>query len=83
MGNRDKVVILTKAGTLEVGRLLNAPASEVEKAVRKQLEGSLERLETDYVDDISPYMANSTSEANLPALQEALEKLKEGGENPF
>ena len=84
MGNRDKVVILTKAGTLEVGRLLNAPASEVEKAVRGQLEGSLKRLETDYVDlYISPYMANSTSEASLPALQEALEKLKKEGKIRF
>jgi len=84
MGNRDKVVILTKAGTLEVGRLLNAPASEVAKAVRQQLEGSLKRLETDYVDlYISPYMANSTSEANLPALLEALEKLKKEGKIRF
>jgi diketogulonate reductase-like aldo/keto reductase len=41
MGNRDRVVILTKTGTLEVGRLLKAPASEVEKAVREELEGSL------------------------------------------
>ena len=84
MGNRDKVVILTKAGTLDVGRLLNAPASQVEKAVREQLEGSLKRLETDYVDlYISPYMANSTSEANLPALQEALKKLKKEGKIRF
>ncbi len=84
MGNRDKVVILTKAGTLEVGRLLNAPAAEAEKAVREQLEGSLKRLETDYVDlYISPYMTNSTSEATLPALQEALQKLKKEGKIRF
>ena len=84
MGSRDKVVILTKAGTLEVGRLLNAPASEVEKAVREQLEGSLKRLETDYVDIyITPYMANTTSEGNLPALQEVLEKLKKEGKIRF
>ena len=33
MGNRDKVFILTKAGNVEIGRMLDAPASEVEKAV--------------------------------------------------
>ena len=29
-GNRDKVFILTKAGNLQMGRMLDAPASEVE-----------------------------------------------------
>src|SRR5271157_6415167 len=47
---RDKVFILTKAGNLEIGRMLDAPASEVEKAVRTELEGSLKRLQTDFVD---------------------------------
>lgn len=84
MGNRDRVVILTKAGNLEVGRLLKSPASEVEKAVRQELEGSLKRLETDYVDlYISPYMANGPAEATLPALQEVLEKLKKEGKIRF
>ena len=84
MGNRDRVVILTKTGNLEVGRLLSAPASEVEKAVRDELEGSLKRLQTDYVDlYISPYMTNTPSEATLPALQEALEKLKKEGKIRF
>jgi aryl-alcohol dehydrogenase-like predicted oxidoreductase len=84
MGNRDRVVILTKTGTLETGRLLNAPASEVEKAVREELEGSLKRLETDHVDVyLSPYMANSPAEATLPALHEVLEKLKKEGKIRF
>jgi aryl-alcohol dehydrogenase-like predicted oxidoreductase len=84
MGIRDKVVILTKTGNLEVGRLLNAPASAVEKAVREELEGSLKRLQTNYVDIyISPYMTNSPAEATLPALHEALEKLKKEGKIRF
>jgi aryl-alcohol dehydrogenase-like predicted oxidoreductase len=84
MGIRDKVVILTKTGNLEMGRMLDAPASQVEKAVREELEGSLKRLQTDYVDlYISPYMTNSPAEATLPALQEALEKLKKEGKIRF
>ena len=77
-------MILTKTGNLEMGRMLDAPASEVEKAVREELEGSLKRLQTDYVDlYISPYMTNSPAEATLPALQEALEKLKKEGKIRF
>ncbi len=60
MGIRDKVCILTKTGNLETGRLLDAPASEVEKAVREELEGSLKRLQTEYIDVyVCPYQANS------------------------
>jgi aryl-alcohol dehydrogenase-like predicted oxidoreductase len=81
---RDKVFILTKAGNLEIGRMLDAPASEVEKAVRAELEGSLKRLQTDYVDVYScPYMAYSPKEVALPAVQEALEKFKKEGKIRF
>ena len=84
MGNRDKVFILTKAGNLQMGRMLDAPASEVEKAVRAELEGSLKRLQTDYVDVYTcPYMAFSPKEATLPAVQEALEKFKKEGKIRF
>ncbi len=84
MGVRDKVVILTKAGNLELGRLLDAPAAAVEKAVREELEGSLKRLQTDYVDVyLCPYQANSPREAVLPALREALEKFKKEGKIRF
>jgi len=81
---RDKVFILTKAGNLEIGRMLDAPAPEVEKAVRAELEGSLKRLQTDYVDVYScPYMAYSPKEVTLPAVQEALEKFKKEGKIRF
>jgi aryl-alcohol dehydrogenase-like predicted oxidoreductase len=81
---RDKVFILTKAGNLEIGRMLDAPASEVEKAVRTELEGSLKRLQTDFVDVYScPYMAYSPKEVALPAVQEALEKFKKEGKIRF
>lgn len=81
---RDKVFILTKAGNLEIGRMLDAPASEVEKAVRTELEGSLKRLQTDFVDVYScPYMAFSPKEVALPAVQEALEKFKKEGKIRF
>ena len=84
MGNRDRVFILTKAGNLEMGRMLDAPASEVEKAVRAELEASLKRLQTDYVDVYTcPYMAFSPKEATLPALHEALEKFKKEGKIRF
>jgi len=84
MGIRDKVVILTKAGNTAMGRLLDASAVEVEKAVREELEGSLKRLQTDYVDVyLSPYQADSPKEAVYPALQEALEKFKKEGKIRF
>jgi len=84
MGIRDKVFILTKAGNLEMGRMLDASASEVEKAVRAELEGSLKRLQTDYVDVYTcPYMAFSPKEVALPALKEALEKFKKEGKIRF
>jgi aryl-alcohol dehydrogenase-like predicted oxidoreductase len=84
MGIRDKVFILTKAGNLEMGRMLDAPASEVEKALRAELEGSLKRLQTDYVDVyMCPYMAFSPKEATLPAVQETLEKFKKEGKISF
>lgn len=84
MGVRDKVCILTKSGNLEMGRMLDAPASEVEKAVREELEGSLKRLHTDYVDVyLCPYQAHSTKEAAFPALQEVLEKVKKEGKIRF
>lgn len=84
MGNRDKVFILTKAGNVEIGRMLDAPASEVEKAVRAELEASLRRLQTDYVDVYTcPYMAFSPKEVTLPALHEAMEKFKKEGKIRF
>jgi aryl-alcohol dehydrogenase-like predicted oxidoreductase len=84
MGNRDKVFILTKAGNVEMGRMLDAPASEVEKAVRAELEASLKRLQTDYIDVYTcPYMGFSPKEATLPALHEALEKFKKEGKIRF
>ena len=84
MGNRDKVFILTKAGNVKIGRMLDAPASEVEKEVRTELEASLKRLQTDYVDVYTcPYMAFSPKEVTLPAVQEALDKFKKEGKIRF
>lgn len=84
MGIRDKVVILTKSGNVAMGRLLDAPSADVEKAVRDELEGSLKRLQTDYIDVyLSPYQANSPKEAVNPALQETLEKFKKEGKIRF
>ena len=84
MGIRDKVVIFTKAGNLKMGQMLDAPASEVEKAVREELEGSLKRLQTDYVDVYAcPYMAYSPKEVALPAVHEALDKFKKEGKIRF
>jgi len=52
--------------------------------VRAELEGSLKRLQTDYVDVYScPYMAYSPKEVTLPAVQEALEKFKKEGKIRF
>lgn len=84
MGNRNKVVILTKTGNIEMGRLLDSPSAEVEKAVREELEGSLKRLQTDYIDVyMCPYQANSPKEATYPVLQEILEKFKKEGKIRF
>jgi len=53
-------------------------------AVREELEGSLKRLQTDYVDVyLCPYQANSPREAVLPALREALDKFKQEGKIRF
>jgi len=83
-GIRDKVFILTKTGNLDMSRLVDAPASEVEKAVRNELEGSLQRLETDYVDVfLCPYAASTPEEANCPALLETLDKFKKEGKIRF
>jgi len=84
MGIRDKVVMLTKSGNTAMERLLDASPADIEKAVREELEGSLKRLQTDYVDVyLSPYQANSPQEAVHPALQEALEKFKKEGKIRF
>lgn len=84
MGNRDKVFILTKAGNVEIGRMLDAPAAEVEKAVRAELEASLKRLQTDYVDVYTcPYMGFSPKEVTFPAVHEAMEKFKKEGKIRF
>jgi len=84
MGIRDKVVILTKTANLVMDRLLDASSSEVEKAVREELEGSLKRFQTDYFDVyLSPYAANSPKEVTFAALQEVLEKLKKEGKIRF
>ena len=84
IGNRDKVCILTKTGNLEMGRMLTSSASEVEKAMREELEGSLKRLQMDHVDVyICPYQANSPQEATLPAVHEALDKFKKEGKVRF
>ena len=86
MGIRDKVYILTKTGNLEgqISRLLDGPSSELEKAVREELEGSLQRMQTDYIDVfMCPYAASSPKEVTSPALQEILEKFKKEGKIRF
>jgi len=86
MGVRDKIYILTKTGNLEgkMTRLIDGPASELEKTVREELEGSLQRMQTDYVDIfLCPYAAAGPKEVTSPALQEILEKFKKEGKIRF
>jgi len=84
MGIRDKVFIATKATGVRHGPLINAPASVVEKAVRENLEGSLKRLQSDYIDVyFVPHGAVNVSEVGYPGLKECLEKLKKEGKIRF
>lgn len=87
MGVRDKVYILTKTGNLDgaaISRMIDGPAAELEKAVREELEGSLQRLKTDYVDlFMCPYAASGSKEVRSQALQEILEKFKKEGKIRF
>jgi predicted aldo/keto reductase-like oxidoreductase len=65
-------------------RLIDGPASELEKAVREELEGSLQRMQTDYVDIfLCPYAAAGPKQVTSPALQEILEKFKKEGKIRF
>ncbi|MDP6777074.1 MAG: aldo/keto reductase, partial [Candidatus Latescibacteria bacterium] len=84
MGNRDKLVIASKASAFNHRKLVGAQASQVEKALRENLEGSLERLQTDYVDIyFCPHGADAPEQVAFPALQEAMDKLKEEGKIRF
>jgi len=84
MGNRDKLLIATKASSVNHNRLLDAGASEVEKAIQERLEESLTRLQTDYVDVyFAPHGASKAEQVAYPALREAMEKLKEEGKIRF
>jgi aryl-alcohol dehydrogenase-like predicted oxidoreductase len=84
MGIRDRVYILSKAGNIRMERLLTAPASEVEKTIREELESSLKRLQTEYLDVyLCPYQTKSPQEAVFPAVHEALEQFKKEGKIRF
>jgi aryl-alcohol dehydrogenase-like predicted oxidoreductase len=81
MGNRDKVIIASKASGVENSRFLKeGAASELEKTLRKNIEGSFKRLQTDYIDIyFCPHGARSMDEIAYPALREVLEKFKKEG----
>ena len=84
MGNRDKLIIATKASGVRHKDLMGAEASEVEKAVRQNLEGSLERLQTDYVDVyFCPHGASAPEQVAYPGLRETMNKLKKEGKIRF
>ena len=83
-GKRDQVIIATKASGLNHKRLKDAPAADVEKAIRERLETSLGRLNTDYVDVyFCPHGAKQVDEVAYPALRETMDKLKKEGKIRF
>ncbi len=83
-GNRDKLIIASKASGLNHKRLMGAPVADVDRAVRERLEESLERLQTNYVDVyFCPHGAKRTEEVAYPALREVMDKLKKEGKIRF
>ncbi|MCX7015559.1 MAG: aldo/keto reductase [Candidatus Sumerlaeota bacterium] len=81
---RDKVIILTKATGVPHASLRDKPAADAEAAIRKVLEESLKRLQTDHVDFFAcPHGANDPADVDYPGLRETIEKLKKEGKIRF
>ena len=71
-GRRDRYVIATK-----VGPRPEDPGEPVQRYITRACEGSLERLQTDYIDIYQ--LHGETEEGDMPALVEVLTRLVEEG----
>lgn len=74
---RDQIYIQSKTDS---GKLTNATSAEIDAAIRKDLEGSLERLQTDYLDS---YLLHSHNRSETEAAFDTMRKLKEEGKTRF
>lgn len=87
-GGRDKVIIGTKMFfNREDGKFLSSGKTgqpgATEKNMRKQLELSLKRLQTDYVDILYVHNCGNTGMVNYEPLVEAFVKIKKEGKARF
>lgn len=78
-GGRDKMFLATKFCTAEGHLPIDTPVPEIIKAV----EGSLERLQTDYVDLIHIHSCDRVERLMAPNFHEAFDRLKEQGKARF
>jgi predicted aldo/keto reductase-like oxidoreductase len=89
-GMRDKVYVATKVflardwnkGTFTLEDTGRAPAATVEN-FNKQLDQSLERLQTDYVDILYVHSCDSANMVNFEGTMKAAMKAKEAGKTRF
>jgi len=79
---RERVVLQTKVTS--VGRISDKSDAEVEKLMTRNLETSLKRLGTDYVDILLyPQGAMHAEDVDFPQLRRCVERLKQSGRIRF
>ena len=78
-GGRDRMFLATKFCTAEGHLPIDTPVPEIIKAV----EGSLQRLQTDYVDLIHIHSCDRVERLMAPNFHEAFDRLKEQGKTRF
>jgi len=78
-GGRDKMFLATKFCTAEGHLPIETPVPEIIKAV----EGSLKRLQTDYVDLIHIHSCDRVERLMAPNFHEAFDRMKEQGKVRF
>jgi aryl-alcohol dehydrogenase-like predicted oxidoreductase len=87
LGIRDKVIIMTKAGFPGQRRWdqarRNLPEDRIKSEYLKDIEGSLKRLRTDYIDIVLHQGVASADEVADERIGEALTQLKEEGKAKY
>jgi predicted aldo/keto reductase-like oxidoreductase len=78
-GHRDKIYVVSKFCTGEGHLPKDTPVADIMKAV----EGSLRRLQTDYLDVCIIHEVNSLDRLMAPTFHEAFDRLKEQGKVRF